>query len=120
MKSVFVNTIDELRIEVSKRLTMQQSDSADPLVRTVAYSYSAILGKRGPIFRYDSPHPDHNRFHHVHRYALLDGDVRGTMSPITPETDWPTLGEVMQELRDWYYENLERLQEYGIELLSTD
>ena len=102
--------VDDLRIEVSKRLQIVGDIAADPLVQTDGYSYSAILGKRGPIFRYDSPHPDHNQFHHVHRYAVLDGDVHGAAFPIEPQTEWPTLGEVIQELCDWYYDNLARLK----------
>ena len=102
--------VDDLRIEVSKRLQIVGSMAGEPLVQTSGYSYSAILGKRGPIFRYDSPHPDHNMFHHVHRYAVLDGDVHGATTPIEEQAQWPTLGEVIQELCDWYYDNLTRLR----------
>ena len=42
---------------------------------------------------------------------MLDGDVRGTVTPIVPPEAWPTLGEVIQELADWYYEHLQRLGE---------
>ena len=52
--------LTDLRISVSKRLHIVGGNSTDPDVCTVAYSYSAILGNRGSIFRYDSPHADHN------------------------------------------------------------
>ncbi len=103
-----IHCLDDLRIVVSKHLRIVGGNSADPDVCTVAYSYSAILGNRGSIFRYDSPHPDHNNFHHKHQYAVLDGDVRGTVMTIVPQDAWPTLGEVMQELSDWYYGHLQR------------
>ena len=99
-----------LRIDVSKRLSRVGGTDDAPTVRTVGYSYSAVLENVGSIFRYDSPHPDHNQFHHVHRYNILDGDVHGEVHSITPATDWPTLGEVIQELCDWYFQHIDRLR----------
>lgn len=66
-------------------------------VQTVDYSYNASLDGVGNIFRYCSPHPDHNTFHHRHTYDVFSGDQFGNVS----ESGWPTLGEVIEELRCW-------------------
>ena len=81
----------------------------EPRVKTTGYSYSAILSGYGSVFRYGSPHPDHNQFHHVHRYRPLEGDVHGAVSAIDPPDEWPTLGEVMRELSEWYDAHVERI-----------
>ena len=99
-----------LRIDVSKRLTIVDWVGDEPRVKTTGYSYSAILSGYGSVFRYDSPHPDHNQFHHVHRYRILEGDVHGDTSAIEPSDEWPTLGEVMRELSDWYYAHVEQIR----------
>ncbi len=99
-----------LRIDVSKRLTIVDWVGEEARVKTTGYSYSAILRGYGSVFRYDSPHPDHNQFHHVHRYRILEGDVHGAVSAIEPPDEWPTLGEVMRELSEWYYAHVEQLR----------
>lgn len=99
----------QLRIDVSKRLSIAGHRNGELLVQTTGYSYSAILGGHGSVFRYDSPHADHNQYHHVHRYGILDGDVHGIVSPV-PTDDWPTLGQVMRELGDWYHANITRVR----------
>ena len=73
------------------------------MVQTVAYSYNAALNGRGVILRYDSPHVHHNHLHHVHRYDVLKGDSTGRLEPVDQD-EWPTLGEVVEELRVWYYD----------------
>lgn len=77
-------------------------------VRTSAYSYNASLAGRGNIFRYCSPHLDHNKFHHRHNFDVFAGDVTGTVAQI--DGDWPTLGDVIGELRCWTSEHHSRLE----------
>ena len=81
---------------------------ASALVQTIEYSYNATITGLGNILRYDSPHDSHRLHHHVHHYDVLAGDRDGTVED-TSDTDWPTLGEVLEELRDWYYTNFDRL-----------
>jgi hypothetical protein len=105
-------TIDcqgQIRIDVRKRLDVLDDRGDDPLVQTIFYSYNVALAGRGTIFRYDSPHQNHRRFHHVHRYDVLSDDTEGTVERV-PEDDWPTLGEVILEAQDWYYEHYDALQ----------
>ena len=87
-----------LRIDVSKHLTIVDWVGEEPRVQTTGHSYSAILSGYGSVFRYDSPHPDHNQFHHVHRYRILENGVHGAVSAIGPPDKWPTPSEVMRAL----------------------
>jgi hypothetical protein len=66
-----------IAIDVAKRLQIVGGDGANALVENVGYSYNVLLRGIGNIFRYDSPHPDHNRGHHVHRFDVLQGDREG-------------------------------------------
>ncbi len=91
----------EIRLEVSKQLHLTGNE---PLAQTFAYTYNAVLRGGGTILRYNSPHPNHNKFHHVHRYDVLSGDKEGTTTELS-EAERPTLAQVVQELHDWYYDN---------------
>ncbi len=106
-----VKCLGGIRVEVEKLLEILDGDGAEAMVQTFAYSYHACLeGGQGNIVRYDSPHVDHNQDHHVHRYDPFSGDVTGRVT-MHGESGWPTLGEMLYELRDWYYANFERLRD---------
>jgi hypothetical protein len=97
-------------ITVSKLLEIVDGDGPNARVQTVAYSYNAHWRGRSVVFRYDSPHYDHNPFHHVHRPDVFG---KGSQDEVIEEVDsenWPTLGEVIAELRDWYYANYEKIE----------
>lgn len=98
-----------IRLDVSKEIAILEGVGADALVRTISYSYNAFLIGRGNILRYDSPHATHNQEHHVHRYDVLRGDTRGTLTFLEDEAGRPTLGEVITELERWYYEHYDDL-----------
>ncbi len=102
-----------VRVEVTKTLQILDGAGQTAIVQTVAYSYSAVLTGTGNIFRYCSPHPDdeapHHPHHHVHRFNVLADDDRGTIDLVGDDEDWPTLGEVLGELRGWCADNAERL-----------
>ncbi|NBB87164.1 MAG: hypothetical protein GVY12_13230 [Bacteroidetes bacterium] len=98
-----------INIDVKKRLQVREGEGANALVQTVYYKYNVALSGHGTIFRYDSPHREHRRFHHVHRYDVLSGDSEGTVERIEDDA-WPTLGEVVQEAADWYYDHHEYFQ----------
>ncbi|MCC6997457.1 MAG: hypothetical protein IT370_22770 [Deltaproteobacteria bacterium] len=106
-----------LYIGVSKVLSILSGDGPTSEVQTDAYSYNAVLGGIGNVFRYDSPHlrqedqsgherPDHHQIHHKHTYDVLRGGEQTAISEVS-EIDWPTLGEVIEELADWYYANFD-------------
>lgn len=110
-----IECLGEIRIEVDKLLEVVSGDGPDALVQTARYSYNASLAGRGNILRYDNPHedrgrdiPDHHKDHHVHRYDVFAGDRTGKVT-VHGREGWPTLGEVLEELREWYYEHLDKL-----------
>ena len=97
--------LGDIRLDVEKILRFVTEEvGPNALVHTVEYHYNASIDS-GNILRYDSPHPTHNQFHHVHRFNVLDGDQIGEVS----RSEWPTLGAVIAELESWYYENYHRL-----------
>ena len=95
-------------VDVKKRLAVLDGEGADAFVQTVYYKYNVALEDEGNIVRYDSPHRTHRRFHHVHRYDVLEGDTDGVVERV-PEDDWPTLGEVIREAEAWYYDHYDEL-----------
>jgi hypothetical protein len=96
-----------ITISVRKELKILKGSDADALVHTRDYTYNAILDGVGTILRYDSPHQTHNKYHHVHRHDVLYGDREGRVDEVREEDDRPTLGEMIAEVRDWYYANIE-------------
>jgi hypothetical protein len=96
--------LGDIRLDVGKLLSVVSGEGSNAMVQTIEYSYNASI-HIGNIFRYDSPHPDHNKFHHVHRFNVFDNDHIGNVDPC----EWPHLGDVIDELQEWYYENYNRL-----------
>ena len=82
----------------------------DIVVQTYIYAYHASVRGHGAILRYDNNHgrPGHADWHHVHRCDWRTDDDVGHVEWIGEER-WPTLGEVIQELMDWYYANRDQL-----------
>ncbi len=96
-------------VDVSKLLAILDGEGPNARVKTVAYSYNAVWRGRGVVWRYDSPH-DHRQFHHVHRHDVLGAEPqRETIAEVDSNT-WPTLGEAIAELRDWYYANYDAIE----------
>jgi len=98
-----------LYVDVRKILDVVDGVGGTTRVQSTEYSYNAVLAGRGIVFRYDSPHDDgHRPCHHVHRYDVLADDKEGTIDEFEAD-DWPTLGEALEHLRVWYFENYEGL-----------
>lgn len=99
-------------IDVWKLLKIVDGEGRTARVQTCRYNYNAALPRVGNIFRYDSAdefHPEH----HVHRFDTLAGDRDGTREPVD-ENEYPTLGEVIRELANWYYDHSAELRARGI------
>ena len=80
------------------------------MVERRQYSYNAALRGRGNIFRYNSPHQDHNFEHHVHHFDVLGGDTSGgDPIPIYSVDQTPTLYEAIGEAERWYVTHVEEL-----------
>ena len=101
--------LGNIYIDVSKKIRILSGEGADTIVQTETYSYNAVLANVGNILRYDSPHHDHNQEHHVHRYDVLNDDKEGRLEFIYDEEQRPTLGEVIREVQEWFYEHYDEL-----------
>ena len=104
-----ISCLGDIRLDVSREISILTNEGADSLVQTVAYSYNAYLVGVGNILRYDSPHATHNIEHHVHRYEVLNGGKQRPITFLPDEEQRPTLGEVLDELAEWYYSNYNAL-----------
>jgi hypothetical protein len=118
--------IGDITLTVEKYLRVITEDATpsavlegdhDIVVQTYLYSYHASVRGHGAILRYDNNHGGHPDSHHVHRceWRNDDDDDAGRVVWIG-EDAWPTLGDVIQELMDWYYANrddLPRPDEYA-------
>ena len=106
-----VDCLGGIKVDVHKALRILVGEGPDALVQTVRYSYNVSIEGRGNVFRYDSPHETHNKKHHVHRYDVMNRDVVGTVAFTEHESDIPTLGDVIEEAVEWYFENYDALRD---------
>ena len=104
-----VECLGGLVVDVRKILNILGGEGAEALVQTAHYSYNVSLRGVGNVFRYDGPHVTHNRQHHVHRYDVLSGDHDGVVHFFESHEDVPTLGEVIDEAVNWYFQHFEEL-----------
>jgi hypothetical protein len=104
-----IRCLGGISIDVFKSIKLLNRDGANTLVVRDTYSYNVYLKNAGNIFRYCSPHEEHNKGHHVHRYNVLSGDKKGSLDFID-EDNTPTLGQVIEESRRWYYDNYSSLE----------
>ena len=100
-------------VEVEKYLEVLEGEALDAYVRTFEYKYNAFVRGHNNILRYDNSHAyaGHGDPHHKHVYDWKTGEPLPDFPAWVGERDWPTLGEVMEELRMWYWENREDLPE---------
>ncbi len=101
-----VQCLGDIEVTVEKLLILADLKSGEPTVQTVEYRYNARIRGVGNIVRHDGPHSTHNQFHHVHRYDVFNGDEEGTVK----ECEWPTLGQMLYNLEEWYYANYDEFR----------
>lgn len=98
-------------VRVEKYLEVLEGENLDAYVCTWEYQYNAFVRGRNNILRYDNTHayPGHGDAHHKHVYDWeTGGQVPGSPAWVGKH-GWPTLGEVLEELRTWYWTNREGL-----------
>jgi hypothetical protein len=78
----------------------------DVPVELVFYRYNAVLGNRGTIFRYNSPHAVHRKFHHVHRVDVL-GTGAEIVVPLS-RSEVPSIRTVLLEAEQWHWDHVQR------------
>ena len=100
-------------VRVEKYLEVLAGEALDAYVRTFEYKYNAFVRNHNNILRYDNTHvcEGHADPHHKHMFDWKTGDSLPGFPAWVGEHGWPTLGEVMEELRGWYWENRAGLPE---------
>lgn len=101
-------------IGVFKVLESTGGSPNDPEIRTVEYAYNVSVFGKGNVFRYDNQHadwlyPGHGDEHHCHVFDWLTGDEIGDSPRWIGASNWPTLGEVIEESRQWHAETYNQL-----------
>lgn len=84
--------------------TVDDADPGNPRIKTFRYSYDVSLSGSCNLFRYDNAdHHGHEDSHHRHEFDPVTGaQVAGSPKWIGAAR-WPTLGEVLREMSDWYW-----------------
>jgi hypothetical protein len=103
---------DGLEIQVTKVQDLRRRGDGRPEVQTRAYAYHVLqrlpTGERN-LFRYDNAHAyeGHPDAHHRHEY---DADGSARVEHLTArgwrDGDWPTLGDVLDELHELWRSRL--------------
>ena len=108
-----IGCLGNLVIGVEKFLDVSEP-SKGAMVQTRWYSYNVFVRNRYNVFRYDNQDDDylrqgHQDEHHKHIFDWRTGEE----SPDSPIwvgfNGWLTLGEVIQEVEDWYWQHRNEL-----------
>lgn len=95
-----------IRVDISKGIEVDPSNIRRPRARTFDYTYSANIAGGQRLFRYCSPHGDHEEegsaphhaFHHKHDFTKgPKGDVI-----LIGDDEWPHVGEFFDEVLSRY------------------
>jgi hypothetical protein len=104
-----ISCLGGIVLRVEKCLGIVEGQGMDALIQTAWYSYNASVRGAYNIFRYDNQdedfsfRPGHQDAHHKHLFDWQTGDETG-LEWIGSEA-WPTLGQVIEELHQWYWSN---------------
>lgn len=94
-------------VRVEKYLDVLEGEGWNAYVQTFEYSYNAHVRGLNNILRYDNTHiyPGHEDAHHKHEYDWRTGEELPGSPTWVGVNFWPTLGEVLEELEWWYWDN---------------
>lgn len=106
--------LGEIVLWVDKTLDALEEIRGDVIVQTTLYSYNAYVRGYHNIFRYDNLdgdylRPGHLDEHHRHVFDWRNGTERIGSPYWVGHDDWPTLGDVLQELETWYWQHKDDL-----------
>jgi len=107
-----IGCLGRIIISVDKEFKVTHGDDGKPWVQTDTYSYNAYIQGKGTFLRWDNvhAHPGHYDAHHRHEYDWKTGTEHRD-SPIWVGADnWPTLGQVISEVANWYWEHRTELE----------
>lgn len=84
--------------------TVDAADPENPGIRTFRYSYNVSVAGMHSVFRYDNAdHHGHADAHHRHDFDWRTGATAVGSPRWVGEGDWPTLGDVLREMSEWYW-----------------
>jgi hypothetical protein len=106
--------LGEIVITVDKFLTILSGCDDEALVKTKWYSYNASVRGWHNIIRFDNQDDDFKRPGHLDEHHQHVFDWRtGAEKPGSPywvgEENWGTLGNFLQLMQDWYWQNCSSL-----------
>jgi hypothetical protein len=102
------------RLVVTVNKLLELTDSQSDTVQTLQYSYHLAVRGQHSVFRYDNAHPEflfsgHRDEHHKHLFDWKTGDPLPSSPEWIGAARWPTLGEVLDEARQWYHQHYHEL-----------
>jgi uncharacterized protein with von Willebrand factor type A (vWA) domain len=101
--------LDALTVDVEKEIAILSGLKMNARVQTRRFRYHARVRGAHNILRYESAH-EHRPQAHKHVYNTFGDGQEQEIIDLFHENEIPTLGEVIQELREWHQENAGRLK----------
>lgn len=100
-------------VKVEKYLQVFEGEGLDANVQTFEYKYNAFVRGRNNILRYDNAHSyaGHGDAHHKHLFNWKTGEQLPGFPEWVGVHRWPTLGEVLEAVYQWYWRNSDDLPE---------
>lgn len=97
-------------IDVFKLFTVGPEDE-NPFIQTYRYAYNASMRGYNTFLRHDNAHPfpGHPDQHHRHEFDWRTGEETPGSPRWVGVAGWPTLGQFIQEIADWYWKHRESL-----------
>jgi len=109
-----IGCLGNIVVQVEKFIEVLNGAGEDAVVQTKWYSYNAFIRGNYNLFRYDNQdndyfRPGHRDEHHKHLFDWRTGEELPTSPAWIGADKWPTLGEVLQEVEEWYWQHREDL-----------
>jgi hypothetical protein len=100
-------------VTVNKTIEILESDSEDDIVQTSGYSYNASVRGAKNFLRNDNAHSHegHADPHHKHEFDWRTEANQPGSPHWVGEQGWPTLGQFIDAVQDWYWSHREELPE---------
>lgn len=100
-----ISCLGNIAVRVEKTLVvLGEEGETDPLVQTVDYAYNASVRGYKSFLRYNNLHtvPGHKDAHHKNSFDWQTEEHLPGSPEWVGEAGWPTLGEYLEEVREWY------------------
>lgn len=109
-----ISCLGNIAVRVEKTLiVLGEEEDTDPLVQTILYAYNASVRGHENFLRYNNLHtvPGHRDAHHKNFFDWQTGKHLSGSPAWVGEESWPTLGEYLEEVREWFWDHLKELPE---------